>query len=409
MPPSYITAEGLQIPTVEELKARLAAGAKSTVDELIITESDSVAGEQDGIYASHLREAYEVVQIGFNAVNPQYAEDERLDGVMAITGTTRNPATYSMFGESNALEVELEDLGTVTAGVTMFAVEGDGETRFVATETFQNTTGSTAFFPIAARAEVTGPVVVNANTLTVIATPTTGILSVNNPSDATLGADTEGNAAARVRREAELRAPGSRTVAALKAQLIAFVNADKIHPILAAEIIENTGDTTDALGIPAHSYEPIVWDGTSSAAEDHEVLEIIERNRPDGTKVHGEITDSRYPYSAFSRPEQIQILMIVTLKKKPAEYVGDAGVEALLVATGRVEQKPAIGGASGVVAFSDYLASAWSAKGVTRVTSVVLSYSGVSPVTNADLTIPARSIAVIDTSNIAIISSDETA
>jgi len=408
MPPQYLTTSGLEIPTVVSLKTQLGDDAKGTVDALIATEADSVAGEHDGIVASHLREGWEVIKIAYDGLDPNAAEDQRLDALCAITGTTRNPATYTTFKGANALTVELDDGAEVEAGVTMFALGASPETRFVATENFTNETGVTDTFPIEARSEFLGPVVANAGTVTVIATPATGLVSVTNTLDGTIGANIEGNVGLRRRRRAELRALGGTTAPALEAALLAYVDAEGNHPILAVEIIDNDDDVTDKLGVPPHSFEVILWDGVSAAVPDEDIWAIIKKHKPNGVKSFGETTDPTFKYS-FTRAEPIDILMIVTLKKDPARYVGNAAVETLLAATGALEQKPAIGGDSGVVAFSDYLSSAHTATGVTRVTSVVLSYSGVSIVTNADLTIPARRIAVIDTSNIAIVATDDEA
>lgn len=405
--PTYITNEGLQIPTVTDLLETLAEDNKTNVDPLIETEADSLAGNANGVFASSLREAWEALRVGFDSVNPFNAEGERLDVVGAIRGTPREVAKYSTLSGTKRVTVTLADGAIVTAGVTMFSVDGKPDTRFVATETVENTTGVEDDFQVAARAEFTGPVVANAGTLTVVATPTTGINAVTNAFDATIGADVEKDEPYRQRQERELKVNGGSTADAITADLLALEDENEINPILAVQILENLTDTVDALGLPPHSFEAIVWDGVGQEAEDADVWEVIKANRPLGTKSYGAEV-STTGKEAFTRPTQINIHIIVTLKKDPTTYVGDAAVKALLALTGAAEQKPSIGGDTGVVAFSDYLASAWSAGGVTRVTSVQLDPTGTfSFITNQDGTIPARSIAVVDTSNIVVLATDE--
>lgn len=406
MATQYFTAEGLQIPTVEELKDEITSDLRANVDPLMSTDSDSIAGNFVGVVASHLREAWEALQLGVNALNPDNAEDERLDVVCSLTGTTRDPAKYSLFAGTNTLTVTLEPGAIVEAFVTFFAVAGDPTSRWVATETVENTTLVTADFPVAARAEFRGAIRANAGTVTVIATPTTGVVAVTNAGDAVPGSELEGNEPLRRRRERELKQSAATTAVAVKADLYAYTDVTGAHPILAVEVIENTKDFTSALGVPPHASEVVLWDGPGGPTPNAVIWPIIEKNRPQGTLAYGVTTDPSNGNTSFTRATEAEITLVVTLRKDPTTYAGDDAVIAAVVATALAEQVPSIGGDSGLVAFSDYLASAWSVPGVQRVTEVSIAIDGGSASINVDVPIGARKCATLISANVTVVATD---
>jgi hypothetical protein len=114
-------------------------------------------------------------------------------------------------------------------------------------------------------AEVAGTVRALANSLTEIATPINGWTGITNVIDAGLGQLQESNAALRLRRDAELAAPGNSTPDAIRARILA-VNQGSLdanhQPPTSVKVLFNDKDVPDADGLPPHSVEVIVAGGT---------------------------------------------------------------------------------------------------------------------------------------------------
>jgi hypothetical protein len=113
---TYVTPQGLDIPTVEGLLSDLSEEQRSTIDPLLNTDADGPVGQLNGIFAAHLRRAWEVLLIAFNGNNPDAAEGALLENVSAITGTLRAPATRSKFVGTRKLRVTLSLNTTVPSG-----------------------------------------------------------------------------------------------------------------------------------------------------------------------------------------------------------------------------------------------------------------------------------------------------
>lgn len=403
----YVTSTGLQIPTIEELNEVSIAELRAAIDPALASGPDTVIGMMTGIDSSHEREAWEAVQAAWAAINPDNAEGTALEAVCAITGTTRNPATKSYFKGTRRLSVTLQDLATITAGVTKFAYTPNPSVRFVALDTFQNTTGITQAFLIRAEAETAGPIEAPAGTVTTIATPTVGLDSVTNPFDAVIGADTETDEALRQRRERELRQGASCTLPALVSDLYAYTDESGDHPIIGVVVLENTSDFTDANGLPAHSFEAVIWDGVAAAVPNIDIATIIDADRPIGIKTHGAtmVTDASLSATTkFSRSVQRAVEIEITLRKDAAAYAGDAAVSVAVADKGQATQAPEDGNGSGIVPFGRYIAAALGVAGVNRVTLIRMRFASGSYVDDTDLTPDVRQVATIDSSDVTIIS-----
>ena len=403
----YITLTGLQIPTIEELLETTSAEQRAAIDPALATGADTVIGMLTGIDASHEREAWEAIQAAHTAINPDNAEDTLLENVSAITGTVRNPATKSYFKGTRRLSVVLDDGATITGGVTKFALTTNPAIRFVALDGFTNTTGLTQAFLVRAEAEDTGPIEAPSGLVTTIATPTTGIVSVTNPYDAVIGADVENDAALRARRERELRQGASCTAPALVADLYAYTDETDAHPIIGVGVLENFTDALDANGLPAHTFEVVIWDGIAAATPNLDIATIIDSNRPIGIKSHGAIVVTDVSLSLgsekFSRATQRAVEIEITLRKDAATYAGDTAVKAAIAAKGQATQAPELGAGEGIVPFGRYISAVLGVAGVNRVTLIRMKFAGGSYVSDADLSPSVRQVATIDTSDVTVI------
>lgn len=408
---NYLTPTGLVIPSLEDLLTLSTEEQRALINQSLANGTDTVLGMLNAIDASHDREGWEAIQAIVSSVDPDAAEDVLLDHMCAITGTLRDGPKPSRFSGTHRLRVNLDPATSLTAGVHQAQLTGSSPAvLFTLTESVTNTGAVAADFDVAAECTVNGPIQANAGLVTTIATPISGWNSVTNPKDAIVGALTEGNPSLRNRREQELRQNGSGNAPSLRADLLAYQTEAGEHPILSARVLENTTDLTDAQGLPPHSFEAIVWDG-GSGVTDETIATIIRDHRGAGNPSHGTITYLGTGWDEpekFSRASSVPLVITVTLKFKSGEYAGDDAVKSALALYSQAYQEPATGvGDVGIVAFSDYLATAWKVQGVTRVLSISIQVDGGAVVVNGDALPAPRTVALSDTSLINVVSSAE--
>ena len=179
-------------------------------------------------------------------------------------------------------------------------------------------------------AEVIGEVPAPANSLTVIENPITGLDSINNAADATLGRDIESDADLKSRREESLQRAGAGTLGA-----IVSIISD-LDGVIAVVGFENITLIPTSEGMPAKSFEIIVEGGDAPTLASN-----IWENKPAGIETYGSetetITDSQgfLQDVKFSRPTEVLIYVDVALTKTIDYPVnGDDQVKEAILAYG---------------------------------------------------------------------------
>lgn len=177
-----------------------------------------------------------------------------------------------------------------------------------------------------AEAEETGPLPASAGTITDIITPVAGVSAVTNPEDAVMGRAREDDPTLRIRREDELRGPGTGAPDAIRARLI------KVDDVTAVTIFENTGDVTDGDGLPPHSLEAVVQGGVNA-----DIALALWRAKPAGIYTHGTVSEVVQDAAGhnqtvrFTRPSELAIYVSLTVEKGVA-WPSDQADEDTLVA-----------------------------------------------------------------------------
>ena len=171
-----------------------------------------------------------------------------------------------------------------------------------------------------------------AGSITEIVNPQSGWTAATNPLDAVLGDPEETDGELRGRRAISLSIPGAGTPEALLAGLL------DIDAVTAAIVVENTGDTVDANGLPGHSMECVVENG-----DEDDIGEVLWERKPGGIKLHGDesvtVTDSQgYDHVlGYSRPTNVLQWMRATYTLYDEEDFpgnGEATMAATLLAEG---------------------------------------------------------------------------
>lgn len=153
-----------------------------------------------------------------------------------------------------------------------------------------------------------GPITQEANTITQIQTPVLGWDSVTNPFQVIPGSneETDSELRERFRQSKYLRA--SNILESLYSALISLDNVKEV------QIYENDTDQTNDLGIPSHSFLPIVLGGIDS-----EIANTIWKRKPLGIRSYGNtqvtIYDSQgFAHSiGFERPAPVSVVIRMNL------------------------------------------------------------------------------------------------
>jgi hypothetical protein len=277
MPAPYgVTPTGFNRPTLQELKAQIEADQLSEISPTLDVSSDALVGQMNGIFARQLDIAWEALETGYHGFDPDAAEDVLLVSLAKLTGTERRAATASIV----ACTVGLDEGTTLEAGVHFAHVQDKPDVRFTPKENF--TAPSDGLHTgVTFVCEHVGPVAAAAGTLTVIATPVVGWSSITNPLDAALGRNVDTDEELRVRREQQLTRGGSSTVSAIRADLL------ELEAIETVVMFENVSDAFDANGLPPHSFEAVIWDGSPPSVANDAIAQAIWDTKPSGIRSFG--------------------------------------------------------------------------------------------------------------------------
>lgn len=371
------------------VQSELDAGFRGIIGDSAGTEDDgtipldSLVGQEIVLLTDFFGAQWDLLQGVVSAFDPNQAVDAQLDAVCAITGTTREEETFStatvtctgtpltVLNVGRAVETSdtgarflSTSAGTITAltawvALTLYVA---GNRRTNAGRCYQCITGGTsagAGGPTTTSSDITdgtahweylgegtgaidvpfeavaaGPVGALAGALSEIATPVDGWQTAVNLLDANPGALQETNPALRARREAELAGQGGSTADAIRAAVFAVNegSSDPAHqPPTSVTVFYNDTDLTDADGLPPHSVEVLVQDGT-----DQDITQAVWDSVGAGTATVGNqvgvATDSEGNSQTvhWSRPEEVDLYVTATVYYDAAQW--PAGTTDALVA-----------------------------------------------------------------------------
>lgn len=383
----------LTVPTLREILRELSEAQRAEIDPGLDTSPLSPNGQLAALFANELRIAWEAIGAAYD-IDPDTQEGERLDWVCALTGTFRRGATRSSFFGSRKITVTLDAGITLPVG-SVAHVDGRPDIRVETTEDVTNTGITTDDFEVSAQAEDTGPIAINASTLTTIATPVVGWQSVSNPFDASIGQDVESDPDLRLRRKLELRKPGASTPDSIAAALQA-IRIDGGNPIVQAIVYENDDLLVDSRGLPGKTIEAVIVD-PSDAAPDNVVAQTIWTRRAAGMKTFGAsfgtaLTSTGEPREIrFSRAELTPFEVRVSAVRVGVGYPGDVEASRIVAQYMRERAVP-----EQLVRWSDAVAAMKLVPGIVAVSTVRL-FDATYP-TFTDYQMPPRSFPLFDSS-----------
>lgn len=269
MKPKF-TPSGIQVQTFEEIYDELADGYRGIYGADINLDPDSPDGQRVGIEAQARLDLQTYGLTLYQQFDPDFALGQSLNRIIKLAGITRRPATRSQ------VDVTLTTDRPLTLPAD-YAVEDDLGQAWTTLSTVDVVAGANT---VTLFAENFGAVEADADTVTEPVTFVIGVLSVTNPTAATVGRDEETDEQLRVRRNNSLENPATSTVGGL------FTVIGNLTGVTDLAVYENDQDTTDTeRDIPPHT----IWAVIEGGAVD-EIVEAIAKNKTGGTGLKGTVT-----------------------------------------------------------------------------------------------------------------------
>lgn len=399
MPTYGVTPTGFLRKPVTQILADIEAVQRAEISPNLDLSAATPWGQNNGIFANELGTAWEILEVCYNAFDPDAAQDFLLTSLSKLTGTERRAADYSLV----VLECDLDEGTTIESGVHFAAVDGDTTSLWTPVEDFESPSDGT--HEITFRAENPGPVPAQTGTITVIQTALVGWNAVTNPEAAELGRTVDTDETLRTRREGQLTASGSGTADGVRADVL------ELEGVETCTVFENDSDDT-VDGMPPHSIEVLIFDGEIASVDNDVVAQAIWNTKGAGIETVGGATgtatdaqgNARIVY--FSRPTLKPIYISLTVvPSDAATYAaagGDGALESFLA-----DSLKALHGIGEDVKWRriDSLAFQFGTADVTieDVTAFTLGLT-ISPVGTTNIPIAPRELATFDASRITVTS-----
>lgn len=307
-----LSDSGPSAPAFIDILQSLEASMRGIFGEDVYIDPDSQDGQLLGVFASAVHDANQAALAFFASYRPGQAVAEGLSSIVKINGIGRGVASYStvdvvLVGQAGTTitnGIATDDLGQRWTLPASVIIPGAGEITVTAT------------------AQQIGAVRALPNTINRIFTPQRGWQTVNNPTAATVGAPVETDAALRRRQAQSVSLPARSTLSAMLAGIESVPGVDAVLGL------ENDTGSTDANGIPAHSFAFVVDGGDAAAIAEQIAI------RKGGAGTHGVTSvawSDQYGIPAtirFSRPTLLRILVEVNITAL-AGYVDSQGEDAI--------------------------------------------------------------------------------
>lgn len=325
--PATLTDDGLDIQTIDEIIAEVHATLRDPVEGFgpdFVLDEHEVIPMLVGILAEREARVQALAAAVLDAGVPGSARGVHADNLAAITGTEREPATYS----SVAAALHGTALATIPSG----RIVRHNPTQTLWTTLADVDLDASGDAATTLRAQDAGPIELVAGTDWSIITGDANLVSVESTADSEPGSLVETDGQLEARRVDELSTLGKATAAAIRANL-----QQDVEGLRVAAVFVNPSHVTNADGLPGKAVEVLVDDG--GLIDDEVIARAIFGNVSAGTETYGttlvsfvDDDDGQVREVYFSRATQVPTWIRVTLDTTSAEVdLGDVpGVSAAI-------------------------------------------------------------------------------
>ncbi len=280
---AYIDNTGIHIPDYPTVLDYLQTQYRAIYGEDVYLDSDSQDGQWVAIQALALFNTCQLAQSNYNSFSPLTALSDALSRQVKINGIARRESTFS--------QVDLDIVGQAGTVINNGAARDTLNQLWLLPSVVLIPDSGT--ITVTATAQTIGAIQTDADTITIIATPTRGWQTVNNPAPATPGTPIESDAELRARQTISVAQP-ARTVFESTVGAVASVPGVSRY-----RGYENSSDSTDSNGIPSHSISIIAEGG-----DDDAIAQAIWAKKTPGTGTYG--TTEVIVYDQYGTPDNIK-------------------------------------------------------------------------------------------------------
>lgn len=269
----FVGPAGLTIPTYEEILADNLAKFQAVYGSTFYLGIDSPAYQFISILSLKQWDTLQALQFAYNQSSPTTAVGVGLDRIVKLNGIARLPYSYST--------VQLTITGVVgTVILNGQAQDANGNLWLLPASVTIPSGGS---ITVTATCATPGAITAGTGTITTIATPQGGWVSVTNPSAAVAGNPIETDSQLRARQAISVALPSITIFAGTVADLMALPGVGRVAAL------ENPTGSTDVYGNPPHSITCIVESGIVTNAQ---IAQTIYDNRGIGCLTNGDVDGS---------------------------------------------------------------------------------------------------------------------
>ena len=273
-------SNGLQVATRPELVEALTQAFQTIYGADVNLDQSSPDGQLLNIFAQGGADVREILMQIYNSFDPDACSGKTLDERCAINNIFRKGGTFTTvpidITTNRTVTLEGLDDNYNDVNATGYTIQDSAGNQFilVSTQTLQAGTTRVLF-----RSKDIGSVQTTLNTITIPVTIVLGVVSVNNPVDATEGENEESDYDLKIRRRQSVSIGSSGYLNGLLATVL------QLDGVTDAALYENFTGSTDADGTPAHCMWLVVEGGSSS-----EIADAIYHKKSYGCNMRGNIT-----------------------------------------------------------------------------------------------------------------------
>lgn len=296
---SFLTPEGLRLPTEFEKLERLRSDFEAVLGEEVDWSSDTYEGAFSVALARALTANSDSLQDIWDGLSLDTASGASLDVLGAFNLIPREAATFS------TAEVSVTgDAGTLVPEGSVIEEDATGN-RWVFTEDV-TIPGTAVVSP-----QETGPIEAPANSLTEIITPISGWEEVTNPDPARRGRNRESDSDYRFRIvESQRGGTGS--------SRIGLQNELRALPFVSGSLVVHnpTSSSATVRGLPlnANSFQVIIFPDTLPQEQESQIFDRIIDFAPIGIESLGNEEDNRDGWPVrFSYADEVEVDIEVSL------------------------------------------------------------------------------------------------
>jgi hypothetical protein len=381
-----VTAEGFVLKTLSDILSEVNNAQLGSISSSLNLDGLGIRAQMVHPLCAQLAKLWELAQSVYASGDANQALDFSLVQLCALTGTSLSPEQpTSVLGL-----VELAAGAALPVGACAH-ISRNPALRFKTRVAVVNETGSTAFFKVLFFSETNGPLAVSLGELDTIAEPQTGWISVTNEETGVLGSTAETNQELRLKRQEDLQASGSTTLASIIDAVRAVPGANNV-----SGIENDTNKALEADGQPPGTIQIFMREGAATAS----IAQAIFLAKAGGAPTFGNTSDTytddegteHTVYFTVLEPYELFVEYILTTT---SDYAGPQATDNALVLffEGFANAQPVI--------YNQVLSFLMGLAGVVDVTflAVGLWSAYPTPITG-NITVPSRAFANLQSTHI---------